>query len=563
LPWRGTIPQLFFFVVLPLTVLLVALPIGSLTLHAQAMRDLVGQRDRRAAQAAADALAEQMNHRATIIRSLAIHASTSTPDHALIGYDYLLADFESGLALVAPDGAVLASSGPNAVESWQGHRVTELLTQARAASQPLFSPAFQDAASGQFVEFVAAAVPQSPVVVVGAFFPASLCQRALGKMVTSTDPIDVWVVDVQRQVLYQVGHPHPEADLAQHPGVTSALQGQSGATYFPTGGGEHVVAFSPVSPVGWALIVEEPWEAVDNPLLRTTQAAPLVLIPAVLFAVIAFWFGIKQIVEPLQALEQKAAALGREQYEAIEKPVGGISEIRSLQQTLGEMARKIRAYQASIHSYLGMLTRGQEDERRRLARELHDDTVQALIALDQQAQLAQLALRKGAPEVGERLADVRRMTTALIGDIRRVVHALRPIYLEDLGLLPAMEMLVRETETAAGVQATFVTEGTAARLPLEHEIAVYRIAQEALNNIARHAGARTVEVRAIFEAGAFCLRIVDDGRGFTLSERVSDMAAGGHYGLMGMQERADLMGARLTLQSAPGHGTTVELRLSL
>jgi signal transduction histidine kinase len=227
------------------------------------------------------------------------------------------------------------------------------------------------------------------------------------------------------------------------------------------------------------------------------------------------------------------------------------------------MARKIRAYQASIHSYLGMLTRGQEDERRRLARELHDDTVQALIALDQQAQMAQMALKKGAPDVGQRLAEVRRMTTALIGDIRRVVQALRPIYLEDLGLLPAMEMLVRETETMAGVKASFVTEGLALRLPAEREIAVYRIAQEALNNIARHAGAKTVQVSVLFEPGAFRLRIMDDGRGFAPSERIGAQAAVGHYGLMGMQERADLIGARLSIQSAPGQGTTVELRLPL
>ncbi len=364
-------------------------------------------------------------------------------------------------------------------------------------------------------------------------------------------------------LLFHSGQLPAETDLAQHPGVTDALQGKSGVTYFQAAGGEHVVAYSPVPPVAWALIMEEPWEAVDNPLLSTTQAAPLILIPAVLFAVVAVWFGIRQIVQPLQALEQKAAELGAERFDAIEQPVGGISEIKTLQQTLVQMARKIRAYQASIRSYLGMLTRGQEDERQRLARELHDDTVQALIALDQQAQLAQRALKRGAPDLGERLAEVRRLTTALIADIRRVVRALRPIYLEDLGLLPAMEMLVGETESAAGVRASFVTDGVVARLQPEHEIAIYRILQEALNNITRHASAKSVEVSALFEPGTFRLRIVDDGRGFALSERVSDLAAVGHYGLMGMQERADLIGANLSIQSMPGRGTTVEVRLPL
>ena len=566
---RGAVPQLFFFIVLPLTLLLIALPIGSLTLHARAMRDLVAERDIRAVRAAADALSEQLNHRASAIRGVAVQVSATTPNRGLAGSDYLLADFEGGLAVFDAHGTLQATSSAASSAIWQGQQVADLLAQARAAGQPQFSPAFLDPASGKHVMLVAAQIPQGPAAV-GAFFPASLCQHALANMASPSEGVNAWVVDSSRQILFKLGSSHPDADLVQHPGVANALQGQSGTTYFAASDGEHVVAYSPVAPVGWALIVEEPWEAVDNPLLRTTQVAPLLLVPAVLAAVIAFWFGIKQIVEPLQSLEQKAAELGAGRYDAIEQPVrGGIGEIRSLQQTLVQMARQIRAYEASIHSYLGMLTRGQEDERRRLARELHDDTVQALIALDQQAQLAQLALRKGAPEVGERLAGVRRMTTALIADVRRVVRALRPIYLEDLGLLPAMEMLVRELETTAGVKAAFVTEGVVVRLPLEHEIAVYRIAQEALSNIARHAAAKTVQVRVQFEPGlvpersVFRLRIADDGKGFSRSERVSDLAAVGHYGLMGMQERADLIGARLSVQSAPGRGTTVELSLAL
>ncbi len=569
LQWRGAIPQLFFFIVLPLTVLLVALPIGSLTLHARAMRDLVGERDGRAVRAAADAVSEQLNHRAAAIRAVAIHAATSAPNHGLADFEYLQADFEAGLAVFDENGTLLATSSAASSAIWQSQEVADLLAQARTAGQPQFSPAFLDPAAGKYVMLVAAAIPQGPAAA-GAFWPASLSQHALETMASPNEEVNAWVVDSRRQLLFQLGSPRPDEELVQHPGVTNALLGQSGTTYLPASDGEHVVAYTPVQPVGWALILEEPWEAVDNPLLRTTQVVPLLLIPAILVAVVAFWFGIKQIVEPLQALEQKAAELGAERYDAIEQPVrGGIGEIRSLQQTLVQMARQIRAYEASIHSYLGMLTRGQEDERRRLARELHDDTVQALIALDQQAQLAQLALRKGAPEVGDRLAGVRRMTTALIADIRRVVRALRPIYLEDLGLLPAMEMLIRDMETTASVRGVFVTEGTVIRLKPELEIAIYRIAQEALSNIARHAAAKAVQVRVQFEPGsppergAFCLRIVDDGRGFRMAERISDLAARGHYGLMGMQERADLIGARLSVKSAPGRGTTVELRLAL
>jgi len=144
-----------------------------------------------------------------------------------------------------------------------------------------------------------------------------------------------------------------------------------------------------------------------------------------------------------------------------------------------------------------------------------------------------------------------------------VVRALRPIYLEDLGLLPALEMLTHDLEKSAGLRATFTSDGAAARLTPEREIAAYRCAQEALSNVARHAEARTVHVSATFGASEFVLRVQDDGKGFSAPERVSDLAAAGHYGLMGMQERAELIGGRLSIQSAPGSGTTVELRVPL
>jgi signal transduction histidine kinase len=370
-------------------------------------------------------------------------------------------------------------------------------------------------------------------------------------------------VDGQRQLLYQTGTPRLDTDLTQHTGVADALRGESGTAFLIVGGSEHVVAYTPIQSVGLALVIEEPWEAVDNPLLRQTLAAPLILIPALLFALIALWFGIRQIIQPLQALERKAAELGWGRFEAIEQTVGGISEIRHLQAELVRMAQKVKAAQQNLRSYVSAITTGQEDERRRLARGLHDGAVQALIALDQRVQMTQLTVKQTAPAAADRLAEIRHMLAALIEDVRRVIRALRPIYLEDLGLLPALEMLTRDLEKTAGLRSEFSSDGAAARLAPEREIAVYRCAQEALSNVARHAGAKTVRVSAVFGAGEFILRVQDDGQGFTAPERVSDLAAGGHYGLMGMQERAELVGGRLTLQSTPGSGTTVELRVPL
>ena len=154
------------------------------------------------------------------------------------------------------------------------------------------------------------------------------------------------------------------------------------------------------------------------------------------------------------------------------------------------------------------------------------------------------------------------MTASLIEDVRRVIRALRPIYLEDLGLLPALEMLTRDV-SQGGLLATFSTLGTVIRLPPEREIVVYRVAQEALSNAVRHAAATAVQVITEFSRDEFTLRVADNGQGFVPPERIGELAASGHYGLIGMQERAQLIGGQLSLQSAPNHGTTLELRLPL
>jgi signal transduction histidine kinase len=553
--------QLFLFVVLPVTAVLVAVAVGSLTLHARAMRQLVGERDSRAARAAADSIAEQLNHREAAIRSIALHAAASASlDEVLPEYEYLLPDFEGGLALYSADGALLAASNP--VEFWRGRPTSELSARVASQGEPPFSAAFHEPGTDGYVQLVAAAAPDGPVAV-GAFMPATLGQRALAGIVAEGDQISAWIVDQQHQLLYQVGSPQAESDLTQHVGVASALQNASGTTYVTVEGSEHVIAYAPVPGARLALLIEEPWEVVDSPLLRQTQAAPLILIPVVLFAVVALWFGIRQIIQPLQALERQAAELGWGRFEAIEAPVGGISEIRHLQAELVRMAQKVKLAQRNLRSYVTAITTGQEDERRRLARGLHDGTVQALIALDQRVQMAQLRVTPAASEVAQRLADLRQMIAALIDDVRRVIRALRPIYLEDLGLLPALEMLLQDLQATTGVQATLSSTGEGARLTPEREIAVYRIVQEALSNVARHAGAKTVRLSLALVDGELVLQVQDDGQGFSVPDRVSDLASAGHYGLMGMHERAELIGARLSLQSAPGRGTTVQLRISL
>jgi signal transduction histidine kinase len=207
---------------------------------------------------------------------------------------------------------------------------------------------------------------------------------------------------------------------------------------------------------------------------------------------------------------------------------------------------------------LAKVLNAQEEERRRLARELHDDTGQALTAI--LMGMDGIAARlPDHPEPALREMDtLRNLTEETLGSLRATILALRPSVLDDVGLVPAIEryadLIVRSGGIAANVLSNFGDE----RLPPEWEVAVFRIVQESLNNVARHSGARSVDV--LLERHAHVLRVTvrDDGQGF--SEVASESVLAG-VGIEGMTERAELLGGVLTVESSPGRGTAVRLEV--
>ncbi len=560
--WRSFPLQLFVFIVLPLTLLLFIVAFGGLSLHQQAMRSMVGERDQRATRAAAAAISKQLNHRAAAVRNLVLQASvTETPEHALNDLSFMLPEFDGGLAVFDANGVLLAST--NAADIWEARAVHERLATPNQtwdiSNEAPFLPLFTDPVSNDNLLLVVAAEPDG-LIAVGAFSPMQLIREVLADIFSADDQAVAFVIDGNGRILYQVGSlPLSESDMAQHPGVTSALRGESGTTYLSHNGDEHVIAFSPVSPVNWALVIEEPWRAVADPLLRATELAPLVLVPVIIVTLTALWFGVRQIVQPLQSLERKATELGWGDFEAISESVGGIGEIQRLQNELIHMAQKVKVGQQSLRGYLGAVTTGQEEERRRLARELHDDTIQSLIALNQRIQLAQFTA--DSPQSQSQLTEMQQMAEQTITDLRRLTHALRPIYLEDLGLVPALDMLARETGRTSQISIDFCTTGKQRRLTSVEELALYRMGQEALSNIARHAQATQATMTLDFSNESICLTIEDNGNGFVVPESPAEMALTGHFGLLGIQERAELIGAKVAIDSDPDNGTRLSITL--
>jgi signal transduction histidine kinase len=555
--WRGSTLQSITVIIIPLTVLLVVISLGSFQVHQNAMRSLVGTRDERSVLTAASALESEISHREYAIRTLAALAGSSSQaslESVLDNSQDLMEQFDYGTAFFNSKGDLIAAGGNS--QCWQYIQTTpELASILHLSSGSAPSKAFVYPAGGFEIVLVSAPVTRDGEVAVGAFSPDQMIQSTLEGIYPPGGQIGVYIIDSSFQILFHSGPRTLEGITADHPGIQEAFQGKNGTTYVKVANDEHVVAYSLIHSVDWAIITEESWETVSSPTLSTTQIIPLVMVPALLLALLAMWFGARQIVKPLQKLEAKAARLSWGDFKPIEEPVGGIAEIRDLQNELAHMAAQVRAAEQSLHSYIGAITQGQEAERLRLARELHDDTIQALIALKQRIQLAQMALKKNGGSA--ELKELETLAEASIDDLRRTTRALRPIYLEDLGLVPALEMLVGEN----GQQIELRSNGQERRLPAETELALYRMVQEALNNAVHHANAKYISVSLDFSVNQLTVMVQDDGKGFEVPRTPADFTPQGHFGLLGLYERAELIGAHLDIISSPGNGTQLTITL--
>jgi signal transduction histidine kinase len=563
--WRGLIIQLFLITVLPLTVLVVAFTFGSLVLHQQAMRSLVGERDQLAVRTAASALSEQVRQRVNNIRLISVKAQglgADDLDDIFAKIDFLQPDFDYGIAFFNRVGRLEASAGDRTFWEEVTLDLTPTILTLAGRNQPdyVLLDSLKHPKTGERLVLVLVSDLQRQRIAVGAFSAAALAKHTF-RDASEGISTSFLLMDRNRETIYHIGFLFSEDDLRSHAGVTEALSGESGATYQRVGDSEHVVAYSPVEPFGWALVSEEPWEMVDTPMLRTTQAAPVILAPVLILALVALWFAARQIIRPLQDLESKSTELARGNFQAIDEPVGGIAEIRRLQAGLTEMAHKVEAAQRNLHDYIGAITSAQEDERRRLARDLHDETIQSLIALKQRVQLTQLATQD-RQEISS-LRMIENMTDETIEELRRLTRALRPIYLEDLGLVTALEMLARETGQVAGIPIEFELQGVDKRLESTAELALYRLAQEALSNVAHHAQASHAALHIQFSPQMITLMVIDDGRGFNVPKRPSEFVSTGHMGILGLYERSEMIGAQLEITSAPGKGSRVKIVMPL
>jgi len=208
--------------------------------------------------------------------------------------------------------------------------------------------------------------------------------------------------------------------------------------------------------------------------------------------------------------------------------------------------------------------RAQERERERIALELHDDVAQPLLLLSQRLDAITTSTRpKLAKLLREKIEDLHILTNEALERLRRCARDLRPRILDDLGLIAALEWMVDELIEKQGIDAQVEAVGAERSLPDEIQLMLFRIAQEALSNVRRHAEATSVWITIEFGDRETTLTVKDNGKGFKLPEKVEDLTSIGKLGLAGMQERALLISGKLTLQSDPNKGTTVNVEVPI
>ncbi|HEX3173282.1 MAG TPA: sensor histidine kinase [Solirubrobacterales bacterium] len=255
------------------------------------------------------------------------------------------------------------------------------------------------------------------------------------------------------------------------------------------------------------------------------------------------WTPLETLIEEMEKVDLSSPG------PLLPESIDGVAETEEVARLELAFLRMMRRLEAERLRAGSAALRAQEQERARVARDLHDEVNQSLTGL-----LLRLeALREAAPpELEPELAGTKALANQAMRELLSLARQLRPTALDDLGLVAAVAGQVEQLGEV-GIEATHREDGEFGDLDDDVQLVVYRVAQEALTNAARHSGATRVEVRLSRSRQGVELTVADDGRGFAFAE------SEGGLGIAGMRERALLVGGRLTIESRPGHGTTVRL----
>jgi signal transduction histidine kinase len=318
---------------------------------------------------------------------------------------------------------------------------------------------------------------------------------------------------------------------------------------------------------GWVRVgmgEREMWLAVSQWLRPLFASLMVVMVVSIVAASALTWLLTRPIVDLAAATERMGRGdySARSHYQANDE-IGELSRAfnrAAEQMAQAEAERAERQRQRQF--YLQRIIQAQEEERRRVARELHDETGQALTAL--MVGLRNVEEAANESEMRVRLDGLRQVLAGALAHVRQLAYDLRPAVLDDLGLGPALRRYAEGCQDRFGIRVGVQTIGIDdQRLSPELETTVYRIVQEAILNAARHARCARIDVLVQAQNGQVVAIVEDDGLGFDPAAAPESGSASAHLGLFGMRERAELVGGSLEVESAPGRGCTIYLRAPL
>jgi PAS domain S-box-containing protein len=246
-------------------------------------------------------------------------------------------------------------------------------------------------------------------------------------------------------------------------------------------------------------------------------------------------------------------------------PIGLIGVVRDISERK-KAEVKLKESKEELRFYLNQITKAQEEERKRIARELHDDTIQELIALSRQ--LDDLIDKKIMPDEDRRgsrkkIEEAQEKVTSILQNVRRFTRDLRPSILDDLGLVPALEWLTSDMSARFKIPIDISIIGNEKNIAPDAALAMFRVAQESLRNAGSHSKALQIQLNLKFTSKAVTLSIIDNGKGFTPPKQISSLTKHGKLGVAGMYERAQLIGATLSIKSRRNEGTTISLEVPI
>jgi PAS domain S-box-containing protein len=266
--------------------------------------------------------------------------------------------------------------------------------------------------------------------------------------------------------------------------------------------------------------------------------------------------------EEAQRRVEELAAANQEADREIAQRRAVEASLRKSEQTQRELLTESRQLHAQLQHLTHQILLTQEEERRIISRQLHDEISQILVGINIQLDTLAAAALIDPRVLRKRIAKTHRLVGQSIEVVHRFARGLRPALLDDLGLIPALRSLVKEMSGRKGLRIQFSAFAGVEALDTLRRTVIYRVAQEALTNVARHACASRVTVRILEIPNAVRLEVHDDGKSFS-ADRILSAEHSGHLGLLGMRERIEIIGGRFVVESAPGKGTTVTAEIPL